>query len=526
MICFRNLCYYLAIFCFLAVSGLQAQSNEFTYQGRLLDNTLPPTANYDFQFSLWDSLVSGTQQGTTQTVAGVTVTNGIFTVKLNFGSQFPGAARFLQIAVKPAGGGSYSVLAPRQAITSAPYSIQSASSASSDSLSAACNLCITDSQISGIAGSKVTGAVANATSAGNVSGIVAIANGGTGSSSKNFVDLTTNQTVGGIKTFANPIVGDGSQLTNINGANITNNTISSSALSAESFPLQRNLQLLGSLRWDLLGQQVTVGSNPKGIAFDGANVWVASTLSNNVTKLRVSDGVVQGTFALGGAARGAAFDGSNVWVTHGSGSVTKLRVSDGTNLGTFSVGLNPSGVAFDGVNIWVASATGLTKLRASDGVVQGTFAAGVGPNGVAFDGVNIWVVNGGSNNVMKIKVSDGTNLGTFAVGTNPQGIAFDGANIWVVNSNSDNLTKLKAKDGTLLGTFAVGDAPSSVVYDGTNIWVGNQNSSSVSKVRVIDGTIEETFNVNGIPSGICFDGANVWVANQGSNNVTRLPAFQ
>lgn len=38
--------------------------------------------------------------------------------------------------------------------------------------------------------------------ANDVTGIVTISNGGTGSSSQNFVDLTTNQSVGGIKTFS------------------------------------------------------------------------------------------------------------------------------------------------------------------------------------------------------------------------------------------------------------------------------------------------------------------------------------
>lgn len=103
-----------------------AQSTEFTYQGRLLDNSLPPTANYDFEFSLWDALVAGNQQGTTQTVTGVAVANGIFTVKLNFGAQFTGAARFMQIAVRPSSGGAYTTLAPRQPITSTPQSMNSA----------------------------------------------------------------------------------------------------------------------------------------------------------------------------------------------------------------------------------------------------------------------------------------------------------------------------------------------------------------------------------------------------------------
>ncbi|MGV1010805.1 MAG: hypothetical protein ACOYBS_00005, partial [Flavobacterium sp.] len=48
---------------------------------------------------------------------------------------------------------------------------------------------------------NITGNAATATSATNVSGIVAIPNGGTGSATQNFVDLTTNQTIAGDKTF-------------------------------------------------------------------------------------------------------------------------------------------------------------------------------------------------------------------------------------------------------------------------------------------------------------------------------------
>ena len=63
-----------------------------------------------------------------------------------------------------------------------------------------------------------------------------------------------------------------------------------------------------------------------------------------------------GTFAVGTAPRAVAFDGANIWVANsGSNNVTKLRASDGANLGTFAVGSVPDGVAFDGANIWVAN---------------------------------------------------------------------------------------------------------------------------------------------------------------------------
>ena len=53
-----------------------------------------------------------------------------------------------------------------------------------------------------------------------------------------------------------------------------------------------------------------------------------------------------GTFNVGKFPIGMAFDGTNIWVANGeSNNVTKLRPSDGTVLGTFNVGTKPAFVA-------------------------------------------------------------------------------------------------------------------------------------------------------------------------------------
>jgi hypothetical protein len=58
------------------------------------------------------------------TVTNQTVSNGLFTTNLDFGtSAFQGDARWLQIAVRQSGGGSYTTLSPRQALTAAPYAL-------------------------------------------------------------------------------------------------------------------------------------------------------------------------------------------------------------------------------------------------------------------------------------------------------------------------------------------------------------------------------------------------------------------
>ena len=115
------------------------------------------------------------------------------------------------------------------------------------------------------------------------------------------------------------------------------------------------------LRWydaNTAGLQFPVGTGPRAVAFDGANIWVTNQGNDTVTKLRASDGALQGTFAVGTRPVGVAFDGANIWVAnYGSDNVTKLRASDGAVLGTFPAGTNtnPWGVAFDGANIWVTN---------------------------------------------------------------------------------------------------------------------------------------------------------------------------
>jgi hypothetical protein len=106
-------------------SGQAPLSTSFTYQGQLKQGGSPVSGTCDFQFSLWDAASGGAQIVTTQTATSVTVSNGLFTVQLDFGaSAFTGDARWLETAVRcPAGSGSYTTLTPRQALTAAPYAL-------------------------------------------------------------------------------------------------------------------------------------------------------------------------------------------------------------------------------------------------------------------------------------------------------------------------------------------------------------------------------------------------------------------
>lgn len=106
--------------------------SSFTYQGYLTDNGSPANGSYDFRFALYDADSGSTQIGSTITKGDVTVADGIFSVALDFGSgAFVGDARYLEVAVRGGGSsGSYTTLAPRRALTAAPYALHSLSTGS------------------------------------------------------------------------------------------------------------------------------------------------------------------------------------------------------------------------------------------------------------------------------------------------------------------------------------------------------------------------------------------------------------
>lgn len=104
---------------------LHAQSAAFTYQGELADNGNAANGLYDLQFEIYDTTAAGTRQGPTLEATAMTVTNGRFTVTLDFGANvFTGDARWLQISVRANGSAAdFTVLNPRQPISATPYSL-------------------------------------------------------------------------------------------------------------------------------------------------------------------------------------------------------------------------------------------------------------------------------------------------------------------------------------------------------------------------------------------------------------------
>lgn len=102
-----------------AASAQTAVNASFTYQGKLVDSGQPVSGPVTLTFRMYTAAAGGTLLGT-QVVAGVPVTQGLFTVTLNGANQFgsgvfDGTQRWLEIEH----GGV--TLTPRQPLTAVPY---------------------------------------------------------------------------------------------------------------------------------------------------------------------------------------------------------------------------------------------------------------------------------------------------------------------------------------------------------------------------------------------------------------------
>src|SRR5579859_6815390 len=100
-----------------------AQRTAFTYQGQLLINGNPADGLYDIRAGLFTTNTGGTVFAGPITNTAVSVSNGLFTIALDYGNVFDGNTFWLQVAVRTNGSGAFTVLSPRQQLTPAPYAI-------------------------------------------------------------------------------------------------------------------------------------------------------------------------------------------------------------------------------------------------------------------------------------------------------------------------------------------------------------------------------------------------------------------
>ena len=121
-----------ALASFIATTPAFAQGTAFTYQGQLQDGGNPASGTYNLTFTLFNTNTTGVAIAGPVTNNAVIITNGLFTVQVDFGpGMFTGATNWLQTGVATNGVSSFTPLTPRQQLTPTPYAIYAESVAAS-----------------------------------------------------------------------------------------------------------------------------------------------------------------------------------------------------------------------------------------------------------------------------------------------------------------------------------------------------------------------------------------------------------
>jgi hypothetical protein len=198
--------YAVAVLSFLVLAA-QAQTTAFTYQGLLNSSNAPASGSYDFRFQIYNA--SSVVVAGPLTNAPVGVTNSLFTVTLDFGTGvFDGSTRSLEIGVRSYGNtNAYTVLSPRQTLTSVPYAIQAINASNAVTLTAP------------LQGTNLTGTIPNSLLSTNVA-------------------LLTNNVIFSGSVFATNFTGNGFGLSNVPATSLIG-TIPDARLSA-NVALQNN----------------------------------------------------------------------------------------------------------------------------------------------------------------------------------------------------------------------------------------------------------------------------------------------
>jgi hypothetical protein len=189
---------------------------------------------------------------------------------------------------------------------------------------------------------------------------------------------------------------------------------------------------------------------------------------------------------LGNQPKGIAFDGVNLWTANNGGSVSIISPTppyEATTVPGFSV---PAGVLFDGSNIWITdyAAGTLLKLDVNGAVLQ-TVTVGVGPQYPVFDGANIWVPLQNTNSITVVQASTGNIVATISADASnllnqPLAATFDGEHILVTNLGGESVSIFRAVDLSFIVNVATASAdPVGACSDGINLWVADQASGMV-----------------------------------------------
>lgn len=417
-------------------------TTEFTYQGKLTSAGSPASGPHDLRFRLFNAAAGGTQVGSTLCTDDLAITDGLFTVSLDFGDVFSaGDSLFLEIDVRQdAGAGcgdasGFTTLSGRQSMTLAPFAghalrARTASAAdTADTANNATSLGGLSSAFYRSASNLNAGTLLDARLSTNIprlngantftgvlnitnpsSSLAGIGEGITGLSASNLATgivndarLSTNiPRLNGANVFTNPgniFAGDGAGITGLSASNITTGQFGGAQIadnSIDTFKITPGAIIGSDISDNSIGPTkiqngaVTsfklaanaVSGGVGGVLTDGS-IGNADLQGSSIASVNIIDGTIAGVDiapgAIAGGVSGAIADGSIASIDLAADSVGASQIA--------------------------ASAVGNAELAASSVTTTKIAVDAVGNTRLALDSGSLARVSGGAMQ------SNGTQVG-------------------------------------------------------------------------------------------------------------------
>jgi len=211
---------------------------------------------------------------------------------------------------------------------------------------------------------------------------------------------------------------------------------------------------------DVLKVIETPGPCPKGLAFDGKNLWVADAFTDRIYAIEADTGKVIKSFETPGYdPEGLAWDGECLWhIDSRENLLYRLDVNSGTPIKIVeSSTSNPRDIVWDGEFVWIADAKRdvLMKVSPVDGAAVKFFASPAGePTGLTFDGKYLWVTDRIEDRIYLVDPADGLCLSSLrSYGPCPYGLAWADGFLWNVDYENRQLYKIKVFDKVILSKW-------------------------------------------------------------------------
>jgi hypothetical protein len=232
--------------------------------------------------------------------------------------------------------------------------------------------------------------------ASGVTGVLPVANGGTGSATKNFVDLTTDQTIAGVKTLSSDIVVNSVNIGRGKGAVATNTAVGTDAISATATGADNTALGYNTLKAITSGSGNTaVGSQAAlGLTTGTGNTVFGTSALSTVTSSQSNTAIGNDALKLLGDSTNdrntAVGTGSFANLTTGQynvgvGQGSLLNTTSGSN--NVAVGkyagfraTNNSGVSTSNKSIFIGSETKPLNPTSDNEIVIGYDGRGLGNN--------------------------------------------------------------------------------------------------------------------------------------------------